>query len=100
MIEHLTPTQRVIAWRFCEGRCVSLNEIIDMLYGNDPDGGPNNASNVIYTQMISLRRKFEVVGIEIENVHGRGYRVDDTDRLRDVLAEEIARRFPVMEAAE
>ena len=43
MLRKLTPTERVIAWRLLEGRTVSHDELIEALYSNRADGGPDSA---------------------------------------------------------
>ena len=91
-IQRLGPGLLIVAWRLTEGRCVSPDELIVALYGNREDGGPNQARVVIRELVQYLRRILRPQGIEIWNVHGRGYFVQasQTVLLRSLLAEEIA----------
>lgn len=72
--------------RYC-GRWVYTDALIDAVYWDDPEGGPDNARNVMSVQVWWLRKKLSGTGLEIEGIGGRGGR----RRLVDLR--------PVMEAA-
>ena len=48
---------------------VSVEELIDAVYGATPDGGPVNAIFNVRVAIYRLRQR----GLRIETVHGRGY---------------------------
>ena len=39
-------------------RGVTMKELVDIVYGDDPQGGPLSAANVIRTQMSLARHKY------------------------------------------
>lgn len=55
------------------GERVSMDRLTLALYGDDPDGGPDNAAGVVRSQMNRLRNKIEPFGWSAK-VHGNsGY---------------------------
>ncbi len=52
-------------------RFIPYDAIIDLLWGDDPDGGPLNAQNVIAVMVHRLRQQ----GHKIETWHGIGLRM-------------------------
>lgn len=85
----LSPMQRAMIDAMRHGP-VPGHALIDRLYGDCADGGPDNAYGVVRVQVHNIRAKLSSYGIEIELVgEGRsaaGYRVrpehrDALDRL-------------------
>lgn len=54
---------------------ISPDRLAIILYGDDPDGGPIDATGVIKVFLHRLRKKIERAGIpwRIDNVYGEGY---------------------------
>lgn len=90
-LARLSPHMRVIAWRLTEGRCVSVGELVQALYGNRQDGGPLYADNGITVRVAHVRQALRPHGITIGVRYGFGWFVqpEDVDRLRALLAGEI-----------
>lgn len=56
------------------GGIVSIETIIDFLYGWDPNGGPETADNVIFVLIRKIRIKIKVFQyISIRNMWGYGF---------------------------
>lgn len=93
----LHAQERIIAWRLAEGRCVPLAELIGALWGDREDGGAETAERVVHVRLTTLRRALEPLGIGIRNVYRLGWEVAPSDvlRLRDLLADEIARNVRI-----
>lgn len=89
MIPRLTPVERVVAWRLSEGRTVSRSELIRALYGDDPEGGPLFAERNVYIIIYELRRCFSSEGLSIVTLPRVGWYVDNAERLRAALIEEL-----------
>ena len=91
-IARLSPNLRVLAWRLLEGRVVSKDELIEALYGNCADGGPDDADNCIRVSMSILRLALAPSGVEIGTCWGGGwYLKTDLAVVRALLADEIDR---------
>lgn len=58
-----------------QGRIVSETALIDVLYGDDPNGGPDDPGDCIRTFIKRLRRRLPEGAIE--NRHGVGYRLHE-----------------------
>lgn len=56
-----------------QGRIVSETALIDVLYGDDPNGGPDDPGDCIRTFIKRLRRRLPPGAIE--NQPGLGYRL-------------------------
>jgi DNA-binding response OmpR family regulator len=54
-----------------QGRIVSVDELVEYVWGDDEDGGPVGAREMIRMYAVMLRR----MGWEIDNIHGRGYAI-------------------------
>lgn len=89
MIPRLTPLERVVAWRLSEGRTVSRSELIKALYGDDPEGGPLFAERNVYIIIYELRRCLSNEGLSIVTLPRVGWYVDNAERLRAALIEEL-----------
>lgn len=59
------------------GRRLSTDELVQILYGDDESGGPDNARHVISATLCVLRRKVlaRAPAVSIETVQGRGYQL-------------------------
>ena len=55
-----------------QGHLVSSGEILDYVYGHDPDGGPDTGSKVLDVHCYNLREKLKPIGIGIVTTHGQG----------------------------
>ena len=73
---HLSPTESVImACLLSAKTSVTIKELIDVVYGDDPEGGPLAASNCIRVMMCNLRRKLQRKGVYITGKCWQGYRL-------------------------
>lgn len=89
----LSPSERVIAWRLVEPRCVSAGELVEALWADRPDGGAEFARPIVRTHIFNMGRKLAPLGVEIVNRYGFGWFVmpAQLERFRDLIADEIAR---------
>lgn len=73
----LTPKERVLFSTIARRRGdeTTLSAIFDALWGDDPNGGPDHAENVIRQFVMRSRAKLAPFGFGIETVHGIGYRL-------------------------
>ncbi len=87
----LSPHQRIIAWRLALQGSASTEELLRALYGNDPDGGPHCAIEVLKNRVCFLRKSLAPHGIEVLARWGFGYQVRESqrDQLLSILAKEI-----------
>lgn len=70
--------------------------IIDVMYGHDPDGGPNDPVRTLRVIVSHLRPKLISAGIVLRTVWGRGFVIDEPTRgewLRRLTA--IRRELPL-----
>lgn len=77
----LTPSERK-AFRFLAsrfGQYVPTQRLIDYLYSDHRDGGPENARTCTYVFLSRMRRKIKSYGIGISGHESRGY---DGGRMR------------------
>lgn len=58
------------------GRRVSTCELVEFMYGDRPDGGPDDAPNVIRHRIHSLRSKLPRVGLAIDTIPQFGYAIE------------------------
>lgn len=56
---------------------ISKAELIDALYGDDPDGGPDFADSVVKVHICRLRRKLAPYGWKIDTEYNRGYALQE-----------------------
>lgn len=62
-----TPQQRLILEHFLETKGIALTRerIIAVLYGNDPDGGPDDADSAVRSHLKRLRERLDPYGIKV-----------------------------------
>lgn len=58
-----------------KGRSVFSVKLVDELYGDDPDGGPDNAEGCVQSHISKLRRKLRPRGWLIDSRRFDGYRL-------------------------
>lgn len=56
-------------------RHLSKRELVEQIYFDDPNGGPDWAESSISVRMVELRRKLAKNGWTIETRHGVGYQL-------------------------
>lgn len=64
----LTPSQGVIVSRLFKGRATTYDELIDSLYSDDPNGGPNDPHNLIAVNLCRIRKKLQDSPLKILRV--------------------------------
>lgn len=57
------------------GNVVRLGTIVDLLWGHDPNGGPDDTRNGISVRVHNANKRLGPSGYRIENVWGQGYRL-------------------------
>ncbi len=67
--KHPQVLLQALLWQL--DRFISYDAIVDLLWGNDPDGGPLCAKNIIAVTIHRLRQE----GHKIETEHGFGIRL-------------------------
>ncbi len=66
-------------------RSVATGEYLTtLLYGNDPNGGPDTPQECIRLFVMRARRKLKPFGIEIKTAWGQGYYLTLADKQRVV----------------
>lgn len=55
-----------------KGRLVQMRVLADECFEDDPEGGPDDASNSIRVALMKLRQRLAPVGWKIESKGGRG----------------------------
>jgi hypothetical protein len=70
----LSPHERVLFDRMGRslGQWLPPATLIDALYADDPDGGPDKAPMALAAVVYGLRRKLRSTGLAIETAPGRG----------------------------
>ena len=62
-------------WRRCP---LMTHELIDLCYGDDPDGGPERAGRIIQSKICTLTKTLRPLGWEIVSDGHRGYILQET----------------------
>lgn len=65
----------VLRLALAKGAAVTVDELIDWLYGDDVDGGPDDAVGVTRVHLHKLQRTLSEAGFPgaVTNQHGRGH---------------------------
>lgn len=50
---------------------ITLEKMIDLAYGADPEGGPLSADNCITVRMVAVRKLLRMAGIDVANAGGK-----------------------------
>ena len=58
-----------------KNRFLPAKRIADLIYANDPNGGPGDAVNVVASSISRIRTKLASVGLGVENRKTIGYRL-------------------------
>ncbi len=88
----ITPQQTRILELLVKRGSVHRDQIFAMLYGDDPNGGPDHPTRTLSVQMFKMRRRLLSYNIHIETVatwgDGATYHLtgEDRERARDFLA--------------
>lgn len=61
-------------------RVVTMSDLIDNLWGDDVDGGPDDAPRAIRRLIWDLRRRLAPIGMAVPCEHARGYELVILDR--------------------
>jgi DNA-binding winged helix-turn-helix (wHTH) protein len=67
----LTHEQKILL-RLVHGELVAKEDLLDLLYGDRPDGGPMNAEQCMKVSMMALRERLRRDGWDIETVRCYG----------------------------
>jgi hypothetical protein len=69
-IRYLTPQQQTILYYMLRPQITTFQDLFDLLYGDDQEGGPNNPRSVIATRVSQVRKYSHV---KVSSYHGTGY---------------------------
>lgn len=74
-----SPTEAKIALCLlaAQGRQVCEDELIEFVWGDDPDGGPEDAGRMVRVFIYKVRHILRALNIGIESGWGRGFRAVD-----------------------
>jgi DNA-binding response OmpR family regulator len=79
----LTPGMRtILQMLFRHERVISLWLLYDATRTIPSAKGEEVSDRIIYVWVSKLRSKLKAYGMDVENVHGRGYRLPDATRAR------------------
>lgn len=70
-MNRLGDTQRALLARLQDGRAATLDELIQEIYGQDPDGGAEDAPDAVRAAIRRLRKR----GVAIERVRQECWRL-------------------------
>ena len=73
-----TKTKLLIRLLSAGGEKSASGELVDMLWLNDKDGGPDTAHHVLKVQISYLRSRIAPLGLAIDVEFMRGYTIRDT----------------------
>ena len=74
----LTPNEAVLMSRLMGAPgFVTMNDLIDVLYGVDPDGGPLTANECVRVNMSRTRKKLYGTGVRIVGRSWHGYMIEE-----------------------
>ncbi|MGI9489293.1 MAG: helix-turn-helix domain-containing protein [Geminicoccaceae bacterium] len=74
----LRPSEAVLMSRLMGAKgFVTMNDLIDALYGMEPDGGPLTADECVRVNMSRIRRKLGGTGVRIVGRSWHGYMIED-----------------------
>ena len=71
-----TPTELKIIKALPRAGVIATEDLIDRVYGDDPDGGPEWANHAIYNNLSRIRKKLRPLGYDIAKTNGHGYRLE------------------------
>lgn len=72
-LEDLTPMQRRIAEAVAKRPGLRRAELTDLVYAQDPDGGPMTADSSVASQISRMNQRLGRHGFRIASRHGGGY---------------------------
>ena len=89
---HIGPLEERILWglaaqhrkRLVDGRYqwrhgpLSIGSLVDLCYGDDPEGGPDCADRIIQSKICLLTKTLRPLGWEIVSAGHRGYILQET----------------------
>lgn len=75
----MTEKQKIILNALVDRPIVSRRAIFTILYGDRPDGGPDD--KIIDVYLFHIRKRMEALGFTIINEWGRGWRLPDEARV-------------------
>lgn len=79
---HLSNMEaRLAAALIQTNRALSREYLFDVMWGDDPSGGPETADENLKVHLSRLRKKFSKLAIGIKNIHGSGYTAVNTKSL-------------------
>ncbi|WP_341909652.1 hypothetical protein [Ferrovibrio terrae] len=71
-MKQLGETQRALLARLQTGRAATLKELIEAVWGEDPDGGPDDAPDAVRVALRRLKRR----GVPIERERQEVWRLN------------------------
>jgi DNA-binding response OmpR family regulator len=75
-----TQRELLVALSESKSKCVGYDELFDLLWGYDEDGGPDGWRLVLKVQACRLRKLLSAHGIEVHAVYGCGLRIPEDQR--------------------
>ena len=65
---------RILLLLLCaQGRSITKDEFVDLLFGDDPTGGPESADVVVHTLLAEAKIIAAALGVSIFAIGNRGY---------------------------
>lgn len=75
----LTKMRARLLTKLASHDTASIEGLIHILWGDDPDGGPLDPHNALRVHVLFLRRFLARFGVTIENHRGEGYRIPTSE---------------------
>lgn len=76
----LDPQQRALCMLLINRGSFRKSLAVEALYGDRPDGGPDQPEKMIDVRVCRMRPKLAAHGVEILTLWGEGYAVEDDSR--------------------
>lgn len=87
VVETRASAVRLLLWLCCANeRIVSVDELVDLIYGGAVDGGPEGANGIVRLTIIDAKLIGAALGILVAASGGRGYYAKVVELVQETAA--------------
>lgn len=87
VVETKASSIRLLLWLCCaNGRIVSVDELVDLIYGGAADGGPGHANNIVRLTIMHTKLIGAALGIVVAASGARGYYARVVEQANETVA--------------